>query len=164
MKVNKYNLDVLKIWWNIAFKEEDVEMYNRCREVWEESLGNYLEVRRYKKFGNVWKDFKLNDLVYVGENALNKDGILEYYYTKDDIIRICRDNKVVGSYVWRRLKGEKVEDRFKEELNKFYEYFIYEPTANIYKNKLMVSMFNVLEEDKKNKVLEVISKTTGKRR
>lgn len=164
MLVNKYNLDVLRIWWNKALEEEKTDVYDMCSKVWEDTLGNYLEVNRYKKFGKVWKDIKMNDLVYVGETALNEDGVLQYYYTKDDIVRVCGDNKVIGSYVYNRLKGERVEELYKEEVEKFYDYFCNEPTANIYKSKLTVSMFTVLDEERKNKVLEVLDEKTGKRK
>lgn len=163
-KINKKNLDILRIWWNKAFVEGNTDVYDMCNKEWEDTLGNYLEVNRFKKFGKVWKDFKMNDLVYVGETPLDSNGILQYYYTKDDIVRISGDNKIIGSYVWGRLKGERVEDLFKEEVNKFYDYFCNEPSANIYKSALTTSMFTVLDEERKSRVLEILDEKTGKRK
>ena len=165
-KVNKKKLDMLKIWWNLALENNDSDNYNKCYDKYMEIVGEDLEVKRYKKLyeHKNWKDIKMNDLVYIPELPLNKEGVIEYYYTKDDIVRICDDNKVIGRHVLRNIKGERVEDYFKRLKEQYYEWYMYEPTANMYKSEVSYNMFNCLTEEQKDNVLEVLDEKTGKRK
>ena len=162
MKVNKLLLDKLKIWWNLSYEHGNTEIYNECEEFCYNVIGKHIEVWKYKKYGS-WGDLKMNDLCYIPQNYLNTNGIIEHYYTKDNIQEICNDNKIIGRYVFRYIKGELVEDYFNNLKQQYYEYFMYEPTANIYKSDLSLMMFQALNTKQQEEIYTVINKRTGRR-
>lgn len=164
MKVNKENLDRLRMWWTLAFENGNTEVFDKCDKYWYDLLGKDLEVKRFKKFGKVWKDFKLADLVYVCETPLNSNGILEFYYSKDDVIRLCGENKVVGCFIWKKLRGERVEDLFKEWKEKYKEYFLSREDISVYKTEVSMGFFELFVRENNKEVLDVIDVKTGKRR
>ena len=92
---------------------------------------------------------------------MNEKGILQYYYTKDDVIRICSDNKVIGKHVYKYIKGERVEDYVDMLKEEYFQWFTEEPTANLYKSPLSKSMFEIMSQEKKNIILTVLSKEHG---
>lgn len=144
----------LKIWWNISFKEGNTEVYDKCNEVCYNLIGKHIEVHRYKKYVRTLNSAKMNDLVYVPEHYLDSNGILDKYYTKDDIVRICRDNKVVATHLFRRLKGELVEEAFNSLLREYYEWFINEETSSIFKSPVSVNVLRIMDEDKRKEVCD----------
>jgi hypothetical protein len=164
MKLDKESLDKLNIWWNLAFENNDTETYNKCSDVCYALIGKHVEMYRYKKVGKKWEELKMNSLAYIPEIYLDTDGILSYYYTKDDIIRLCGENKVIGKYVWQNIKGERVEDYIKDLKEQYFQYFILEPTASLYKSHLSINMFKILTDKQKEDVLEVLDKKTGRRK
>ena len=159
--LNKENLDKLKIWWNIAFKENDKEQYDKCERVCNKLIK--LNKHRCKKTLK-WKHARMNDLLYIPEKYKDENGILSKYYTKDNIVEICDNNKVLGCYVYGRLYGELVEDKYNSMKEQFYEYFIYEPTAKLYKSQVTVNFFRALTEEQQKKVMEVLDEKTGMRK
>ena len=116
VKLNKKNLDILKIWWNIAFKEGDTEQYNKCEKL----CDNIIKIgkHRCKKLLR-WYAARMNDLLYIPEHYKDENGILDKYYTKDNIVEICNDNKVVACHVYTKAFGEFIEDKFKELITLF---------------------------------------------
>ena len=160
VKLNKKNLDTLKIWWNIAFKEGDTEQYNKCEKL----CDNIIKIgkHRCKKLLR-WYAARMNDLLYIPEHYKDENGILDKYYTKDNIVEICDDNKVVACHVYTKAFGELIEDKFKELKQQYYEYFMYEPTAKLYKNALSVNMFRVLSNEQQEEILKVLDVKTGRR-
>ena len=160
MKLCREDFDKLCIWWNIAYEENDTEIFNKCNDTLDSLIKEHIEKYRYKKCGK-WDNMKLNDLCYIPEHYMNEKGILQYYYTKDDVIRICSDNKVIGKHVYKYIKGERVEnyvDMLKEE---YFQWFTEEPTANLYKSPLSKSMFEIMSQEKKDVILTVLSKEHG---
>lgn len=163
-EINKELLDKLKIWWNISYKENDREIFEKCNDYYEELIGDTLEKYRFKKFSKVWKDLRMNDLAYIPEHPLNENGILEYYYTKDDIVRICNDNKVIACFLYLRLKGERVEEGIEELKRMYLEWFLSDiEDVNLYKSEVSINIFRILDDKDKEKVLEVLDINTGER-
>ena len=159
--LNKKNLDILKIWWNIAYKEGDKEQYEKCEKVCDKLIK--IGRTRCKKL-STWKAAKMNDLIYIPEHYKDSNGILNKYYSKDNIVEICGDNKIVACYVFSHVYGEFIEDKYKELLQQFYEYFLYEPTAKLYKTKVNVNFFRLLTEEQQKEVLKVLDEKTGRRK
>jgi hypothetical protein len=162
-KVNKEILDKIKIWWNLSYENNNTERYNECEEMCDSLLSYYIEMYKYKKYGKSWDDLKMNDLCYIPQYYKDKRGILTYYYTKDDIQRICNESKIIGKHVWKHIKGERVEAYFQELKEQYYQYFTKEPTANLYKSKLSVHMFKALSPEQQEEIYKVLDKKTGKR-
>ena len=162
MKVTKNILDRLKIWWNLAFEHGDTNVYNECEETCYDLIGKHIEVWKYKKYGR-WNDLKVNELCYIPQNCFNTDGILETYYTKDNFQQACNENKVIAHHIYRNIKGEKVEDYFRDLKQQYYEYFMNEPDAFIYKSELSVNMFRALSEEQQEEIYTVLDRKTGKR-
>lgn len=151
-------LNKLKIWWNIAYKNGNTEVYNKCSEVCEGIVGKFIEVNRYRKFAKSLDDLKLNDLAYIPEHYLDSNGILDKYYTKDDIVRICRDNKVVAKHIYKRLKGELVEDMINDVLQEYYEWLMKEETSSLYRSPLSVNVVRIMDKDKQEEVYNKFDK------
>ena len=148
----------LKIWWNISFKEGNTEVYDKCNEVCYNLIGKHIEVHRYKKYVRTLNSAKMNDLVYVPEHYLDSNGILDKYYTKDDIVRICRDNKVVAKHIYKRLKGELVEDMINDVLQEYYEWLMKEETSSLYRSPLSVNVVRIMDKDKQEEVYNKFDK------
>jgi hypothetical protein len=163
MKVTKEVLDKIKIWWNLAYDNINTERYNECEQMCDSLISHHIEMYKYKKYGKCWEDLKMNDLCYIPQYYKDKRGILAYYYTKDDIQRICGENRLIGKHVWQYIKGEKVEYYFKTLQDQYYQYFIKEPTANLYKSKLTVNMFRTLSQEQQEEIYKVLDKKTGRR-
>ena len=107
---------------------------------------------------------RMNDLAYIPEHPLNENGILEYYYTKDDIVRICNDNKVIACFLYLRLKGERVEEGIEELKRMYLEWFLSDiEDVNLYKSEVSINVFRILDDKDKEKVLEVLDINTGER-
>lgn len=164
MKVNKELLDKIKIWWNLAYDNNNTDKYNECETYCDSLLSHYIEMYKYKKYGKDFDSLKMNDLCYIPQYYKDKNGILAYYYTKDDIIRLCDESKVIGKYVWKHIKGEYVEDYYKEMKQQYYEYFTKEPTASLYKSVLTTHMFKVLTDEQQETILGILDKKTGRRK
>jgi len=160
VELNKRNLDILKIWWNIAYKEGDKEQYDKCEKLCNELIK--IGKHRCKKLIR-WNFARMNDLLYIPEHYKDINGILDKYYTKDNIVEICNDNKIVACHVYTQAFGELIEDKFEQLKQQYYEYFIYEPTAKLYKSNVSINMFRVLNEKQQEEVLKVLDKKTGRR-
>lgn len=155
-------LNKLKIWWNIAYKNGNTEVYDKCNEVCYNMIGKHIEVHRYKKYVRTLNSAKMNELVYIPEHYLDSNGILDKYYSKDDIVRLCRDNKVVATHLFRRLKGELVEEAFDNLLKEYYEWFINEETSSIYKSAVSVNVLRIMDEDKRKEICDKFGVTVDK--
>lgn len=165
MNVDMESLNKLKIWWNLAYDNGNFSVYDKCRRVYNREIGDILEVDRYMKFGESWDSLKSNDLAYICDCPLDSErGIIKYYYSKDDIIRICKDNKVIGKHVYESIVGERVEDYFRGVLEYYLDYFINEESSNIYISDLSISVYKVLSDDDREKVDKIIDKSSGSRK
>ena len=164
MKFTKEDFDKISIWWNLAYNNGDTEVYDKCNDTVYNLIGQHIEQYRYKKLSKKWEDMKMNTLCYVPEHYLNTNGILSYYYTKDDIIRLCDENKVVGKHVFNNIKGERVEDYIDSLKEQYFQYFTEEETANIYKSSLSVNMFRILTKEQKDFIHTILDEKTGKRK
>jgi hypothetical protein len=155
---NKEDLHTLRVWWTLAFESGETEIYNQCREYFDKRYGEYLEVKRCWKTHKKWEELKGRDLCYVPEHPLNTDGILEFYYKKDDLIRICGECKVIAKKVFKTMTGEKPEEAYKALLDLYYDYFVNEEDSKLNKSLLSKCAYRLLDEKRKKQVDEVMKK------
>ena len=148
----KEELDVLRIWWNLAYKHHETTIFNLCREYFDNKYGEYLEVKRCWKTHKKWEDLKGKDICYVPEHPLNTDGILEFYYKKDDLVRLCGECKVLAKKVFQTMTGEKPEVAYKELLDSYYDYFVNNPDSKINKSIVSKCAYRMLDEKRKKEV------------
>ena len=154
----KKDLETLKIWWNFAFEEGDTEIFNKCSDYFEKKYGEYLDIRRCWKVNKKWKEIKNKDLCYVPsiKNALNTDGILEYIYKKDDIIRLCGECKPVAEKVFQQLRGERVEEAFENIKQMYYDYYMNEERSDMERSVVGKCIYSLLSEEKKADIDKVM--------
>lgn len=155
MKLTLDNMDKLKIWWNIAFEEGNTAVYDKCADILYECIGEYIEVNKCKKMYGKWDDCKMQELIYIPMCYLDENGIIDKYYSKDDIVKVCGDNKVVGKFIYRKLKGEFVEDAFKYYKSQYLEWLCMKDNKHILISEVGRNMFRVMTDEEKAKVRSV---------
>lgn len=108
----KERLDKLKIWWNLAYEDGNEYTYDLCEKECEKIIGKHVD-----KYGFMKWDYDepiylgdMEDIVYIPRDYKDRNGIVNKYYTRFDVIRICDYNYVLADDVFHKLKGEYVED------------------------------------------------------